>query len=571
MKSTDKFVLVLVASLALLLAGCGGGSSTPPEPEGPTPEEIAEMEAMQMRAMEQKADLEEANGALDTALAATLNTQDALDAANAAHTALAAAIEAAADVSAADKAMYEAAASAAMVRIADAQKIFEAAEAQRMAEAEEQRKMEEAAKAAEMAKVGKALKAALGNSPLLHLDLTAPNTGGASFPATGGLMVNQAPRTLAADPPAVTLSAGDSAGSLGTWSGTNYSRTNRGTGVSNSAVVYTNQAAPKSYSIAARYATATNIPASGGTYTPGTGGKGVLAITANTADSNIKAAMFPTAGTKTFTATAPATEVLVPGTYHGASGTYRCSTAPCTATVTATGTSLGGTWVFAHGAGAMVSVPDADYLAFGWWLNKDKDGEPTAASAFYSTVGAARAALAGVDAIVGSATYAGKAAGKYALSNPLDSTGDGGHFTADATLTAKFSGTGAGITGMIDNFMANDQSVPWSVALNNRTFDAAATATDQIPGNNIGSTGAITSPDNTTVTPNVDDSMTTVWSIDGNSAPASGTWSGQFYDEAPSGATNDDGSDVPTNVLGRFQSEFGSVGSMVGAFGAEKE
>ena len=569
MKSTDKFVLVLVASLALLLAGCGGGSSTPPEPEGPTPEEIAEMEAMQMRAMEQKADLEEANGALDTALAATLNTQDALDAANAAHTALAAAIEAAADVSAADKAMYQAAASAAMVRIADAQKIFEAAEAQRMAEAEEQRKMEEAAKAAEMAKVGKALKAALGNNPLGHLDTTT-NTGGATFTAAGGLSVDQTQGTLTTDPPAVTLSAGNSAGSLGTWSGTNYAQTNRGTGVSNSAVVYTNQATPKMYSLATRYATAGNIPASGGTYTPGTGGKGVLAINAGAADSNIKAAMFPTAGTKTFSATAPATEILVPGTYHGASGTYRCS-GTCTATVTATGTSLGGTWVFAHGAGAMVSVPDADYLAFGWWLNKDKDGEPTVASAFYSTVGAVRTALAGVNAIVGSATYAGKAAGKFALSNPLDSTGDGGHFTADATLTAKFSGTGAGITGTIDNFMANDKSVPWSVALNNRTFDGAATATVPTPGNNISATGAITSLDNTTVTPNVDDSRTTVWSIDGNSAPASGTWSGQFYDEAPSGATNDDGSDVPTNVLGRFQSEFGSVGSMVGAFGAEKE
>ena len=44
MKSTDKYMLVLVASLALLLAGCGGGSSstpttptTPPVNPGPTP------------------------------------------------------------------------------------------------------------------------------------------------------------------------------------------------------------------------------------------------------------------------------------------------------------------------------------------------------------------------------------------------------------------------------------------------------------------------------------------------------------------------------------------------------
>ncbi len=565
MKSTDKFVLVLVASLALLLAGCGGGSSTPAEPEGPTPEEIAEMEAMQMRAMEQKADLEDANEALDTALAATLNTQDALDTANAAHTALAAAIEAAADVSAADKAMYQAAASAAMVRISDAQKIFEAAEAERMAREEEQRKMEEAARAAEMTKLGKALKAALGSNPLGHLDRST-NAGGAVLTAT--LSVDQTQGLLAADPPVAILSAGDSAGSLGTWSGTNYAHTNRGTGVSNSAVVYTNQAAPKSYSIATRYATAANIPASGGAYTAGTGGKGELAITA-TADSNIKADVFPTAGTKTFSATAPATEILVPGTYHGASGTYRCS-GTCTATMTATGTSLGGTWVFAHGAGAMVSVPDSTYLYFGWWLTEDKDGNLTAASAFHGERGDVEGGgtLADVTTISGSATYSGKAAGKFAINDPVNG-GDGGHFTADANLSAKFSGTGAGVTGTIDNFIAKGQSVPWSVALNNRTL--ASDAVGAAPARNFIASGAISSAtDYTTATPGVDDSKTTVWSIDGNSASASGTWSGQMYDEALAPASASDGSNLPTGITGVFHSEFGSTHTMVGGFGANK-
>ena len=75
---------------------------------------------MQMRAKEQKAALEEAHEALTEALAATLNTQEALDAANTAHTALTTAIAAAADVSAADKAKYENAASAAMGTIASA-------------------------------------------------------------------------------------------------------------------------------------------------------------------------------------------------------------------------------------------------------------------------------------------------------------------------------------------------------------------------------------------------------------------------------------------------------------------
>ena len=34
----------------------------------------------------------------------------------------------------------------------------------------------------------------------------------------------------------------------------------------------------------------------------------------------------------------------------------------------------------------MVTITDTTYLYFGWWLQKDKDGMPTAASAFTGTV-----------------------------------------------------------------------------------------------------------------------------------------------------------------------------------------
>ena len=63
----------------------------------------------------------------------------------------------------------------------------------------------------------------------------------------------------------------------------------------------------------------------------------------------------------------------------------------------------------------------------------------------------------------------------------------------------------------------------------------------------------------------VNEALSTVWSIDGNSAAASGTWSGQMYDD-----DDDDGSNVPSTVLGTFQSSFGSIGQMVGGFGASK-
>ena len=426
---------------------------------------------------------------------------------------------------------------------------------------------EKAAEAERMAKAatGKALKGALGSNPLGHLDRTT-NAGGSVLAATG-LTVDQTQGTLAADPPAVTLRAGDSAGSLGDWGGTHYAHTNLGTKVSNSAIVYTNQAEPKTYSIATRYATAGNIPTSGGDYTPGTGGKGTLSLAADSADKNIKADMFPTAGTKTFTATDPATEILVSGTYHGAPGTYRC-TGTCTATMTADGISLSEAWVFAHGAGAMVSVADSTYLYFGWWLTQDKDDKPTAASAFHGEFGDVEGgtALTGINAIVGTAKYVGHAAGKFAISDPL-SGGDAGHFTADATLNAKFSGAGAGISGTIDNFMANDESVPWSVALNNTgTTTAAGT-----PTNNIGADGTIATIADNTDTATVNESRSTVWSIDGTAAPASGTWNGRLYDEALAPAAVSDGSNVPTSVTGVFQSHFGSTHTMVGAFGATAE
>ena len=194
-----------------------------------------------------------------------------------------------------------------------------------------------------------------------------------------------------------------------------------------------------------------------------------------------------------------------------------------------------------------MSTPDANYLYFGWWVSKDKDGGPTAASAFKGMVGTVATGVAGNDATLsGPATYVGKAAGKFAMTNVLDGTGNGGHFTADAELKATFgAGATAGMTGMIDNFRLNDGSEDpgWSVSLARGAW---------------GSDGAITAP---TASP-------TVWSINNNEAPASGTWSGQMYDEMPGNAPSGDGSNVPTTVTGTFYSEFSTIGRMAGAFGA---
>ena len=129
-------------------------------------------------------------------------------------------------------------------------------------------------------------------------------------------------------------------------------------------------------------------------------------------------------------------------------------------------------------------------------------------------------------------------------------------------MTAQFGAnaapTNGGLSGTVDNFMANDEAVPWSVTLFRSEWD--------------GTTAGATTPVDDPNTIGVDEEVNqTVWSIDGNSAAASGNWSAQMHDEALAPATASDGSNVPTSVVGTFQSHFGSTHTMVGAFGAEKD
>ena len=347
--------------------------------------------------------------------------------------------------------------------------------------------------------------------------------------ASSGLMINDI---------ASRLKAGGSAGSLGSWSGMNYAHTDAA-GVMNEAVVYTNRGASKTQSFVEKYG-------DGSDYKPSTR---TLMIDTDADKNLIKASAFPTAGNQVFTG---AQDIV--GTYDGAMGRYKCETG-CSAAYETAGIALGGTWTFVHDAGAMVSNPDANYLYYGWWVNKAKGGMPEMASAFADMVGdvdGAGTTTAGGASLTGSAMYAGHAAGKFALdyskNKLLDGASDGGHFTADVMLSAKFGPTGddKGMTGTIDNFMANGESVPWSVALHRATW---------------GNDGEFAAASNGTT-----------WSIDGTSAPKSGEWKGNMYDEMPGNASDGgDGSNVPTTVTGTFYSQFDKVGRMVGAFGANKQ
>ena len=260
-----------------------------------------------------------------------------------------------------------------------------------------------------------------------------------------------------------------------------------------------------------------------------------------------------TAGTETFKLPDPnpgeATVINVPGSYHGVAGTYNCDTTDGTGTCTAAvagggGFTLGGTgtWTFKPGnAEARVTdAADTAYASYGWWLKKAANDGPFTASAFVDEKGTV-AAASGLNALDGTATYRGGAAGKYALSSSTGGTNDAGHFTARATLEADFTNNDeeTAITGTIDMFRGADgMARDWSVKLN---------------GSQIGDDGEIGNASDST-------NVQTVWTIGGTAAEKSGNWTGTLRNNG------DDG--VPQVATGTFYSEYGQAGKMVGGFGA---
>ena len=247
-----------------------------------------------------------------------------------------------------------------------------------------------------------------------------------------------------------------------------------------------------------------------------------------------------------------ATDVaMIRGTFNGASGEYRCTAATATSCASHDAgdgaVRLEGTWVFDPDSGAMAMMADASFAYFGWWLNMGT-ADGVEAGAFHGvTDGSTPASLAAptnIQPLGGTATYTGSAAGKYAI-NPGLSAASGGHWTADATLTADWGAeTAAGmISGMINNFMAGDTSMDWSVALGETSL------TDTGTWDSDGNSGSETAGDDM------------VWTVGGVDGAESGAWSGALY------AEGDD--NVPTAATGMFSGTHGTVGHIIGAFGAD--
>lgn len=226
-----------------------------------------------------------------------------------------------------------------------------------------------------------------------------------------------------------------------------------------------------------------------------------------------------------------ANTITLTGAVRGAMGTFACSSATPTACGLDPADDTGanptaGDWVFKPNAGAMVDVADTDYLHFGWWLRTGNTGVPNADGVvtFATAVGYGTAVDAttkiGAD-LEGTASYKGAAAGKYALLGTNQNSGEAGHWTAAASLTANFDAdlsatadgydrNGVAVEGEITDFMTSNGDRDWTVELR---WDAdSATAGVQV-GENLGPA----SP-----------SLTAAWDV-GGSTKGTGTWTAQYW------------------------------------------
>ena len=187
---------------------------------------------------------------------------------------------------------------------------------------------------------------------------------------------------------------------------------------------------------------------------------------------------------------------------------------------------------------ATVKDPDAAYAYFGWWLDKPEDNKmPHMVEVFAGGTMGHSADVANL--IEGNATYKGPAAGKYAtktFSAGAQTDASVGHFTASATLTAKFgtdlvAGT---IGGTVAGFELDDGTSPtWSVKLK----DADLMANQH---NFTGESEASFGP----------------------TAQVAGTWQGAFYNDAD---VND--ATAPGTVAGTFDAVSDNA-TLIGGFGA---
>ena len=245
------------------------------------------------------------------------------------------------------------------------------------------------------------------------------------------------------------------------------------------------------------------------------------------------------------------------GMFDGAPGTYTC-VSMCTLSTNMDSqlNVVGGTWYFTpEDERDPVSVPDSDYVHFGYWMNESGENDQPVIMAAAIASGTEVSLIGDVQSLEGQASYTGAATGLYVIRTfTLDGevqNRTGGQFTADAMLTAYFGGDDVAVNnhysidGSIKDFVdrhgrAIDPS--WSVELKAAPFGTQQGA--MLKRKTVGDPDAET-----------------------------GAWSSRFF--GPVEVDNDDmmsgnQSTLPSAVAGTFDAQF-TNGAVIGSFGAEKD
>ena len=548
-------LFAVLAAFTLALTGCGGGGGGNGDdgmmPEPPDPQMVCEdaggrynqdgtctsaADLMAERQQDQRDAISTAIGDATTAVNAVNN--DSTDAeVSAADTAIADARTAIAD--AADLPQAEKDANSGTVNALATQ--LSGAKTARM------NAMDDADRDARIARKAMAAKLYAG---LATEDAAATTPTNALNAATISIMgmdlSGDADGTGAGEP--VTLKRTDtSVPSLHGWAGTDYVRTTTSPALTDHAVIYSNRGAPTTALFATKYSTE---------LAAGTAGRldNDVLITADS-QSIIMSNVFAS-GSGFMDHTESAGDVVkIRGTYDGGMGYYHCAqsgTANCRSRVNGTGgILLEGGWSFEPDEGIMAMTADAEYVIFGWWSREVAAGVDVATFA-QRVGGTTDLAGAANNALTGTATYIGGAAGKYSINEPVDGDPNAGAFTARAELTARFGNAtdGGTISGMLSGFMTDHGAKDWTVTLKGTGANAGAAIED-------GGFGAV-----------AENLGQTVWTINGEAGDAGESWSGDFYYES---ATQQSAANTPPTAAGTFSATHSNVGRMVGAFGATKE
>jgi hypothetical protein len=223
------------------------------------------------------------------------------------------------------------------------------------------------------------------------------------------------------------------------------------------------------------------------------------------------------------------------GRFDGASGTFQCSGGACTVRNTGGGYVLTGDWTFRTSKSSRVSVPDEEFMHFGWWRKKMNDAAGAFTYGIIRGVGGSQVSGSGFTSLLGSATYEGPAIGQYAIYQPLGTQSNHGAFKATARFTANFDTEM--LSGTVSGF---DVSSGWSLTLQETSMANGTVAVGDVS-----------------------------WTIDGNIQDG-GNWNGAFHSEIDPYVDH-----IPDGLAGEFNAAYGGtdnpVGRLVGAFGTHKQ